>query len=88
MTEMVRLQEERDQLLSDISDDFKSLNGFRPRFSKEHLTLEQLQDWHNEIKADIARMMEDERNEELAHEQAVKRAMVPNGWTIGELVKL
>ena len=78
----------REQLLSMISDDYKSLYGFRPRGDFSHMTDEDLQQWHREICEDIRREMEREEQEKLATKKAEQEAMTRKEWTLGELVGL
>lgn len=79
---------ESEQLACVISDDYKSLYGFRPRPNWSEMTVEQLRAWHAEICADIKREMEYEQAEELAHEQAMAKAFVRQPWTLGEILRL
>ena len=77
---------ERQQLLSDISDDYKSLNGMRPRWNMDFMTIDDLRQFHNQILTDLKHVMEWERQEERNHNLAVERAMTRHsGWSIGEL---
>lgn len=79
---------EREELICNISDDYKSLFGVRPRgYNWDGMTVEELRTWHNEICESLHREMERERKEELAHETAVAKAMEhKSGFTISELV--
>lgn len=79
---------EKEQLLCMISDDYKSLYGFRPRNIREDITVEELREWHQEICEDLKREMEYERAEELAHEQAMAKAFQKTPWTFGEIMRL
>jgi len=76
----------REQLLSMISDDYKSLYGFRPRGDYNHMTENDLQKWHNEICESIRREMDAEAREELMTKQAEQTALSRKEWTIGDLV--
>ena len=78
----------RDQLLSMISDDYKSLNGFRPRFNVDHMSDDALEQWHNEIVADIAVEMVREARDEAEHNYRVSESMSRKPWALGELVNL
>ncbi len=79
---------EREQLLSDISDDYKSLNGIRPRWNMDHMTLDELQQFHNQIITDLRHNMDQDQQDERDHNLAVERAMTHrSGWTIGELLE-
>jgi hypothetical protein len=79
---------EREQLLCMISDDYKTLYGFRPRNIREDITVEELRAWHSEICESIKREMEYEQAEETAHEEAMAAAFVKKPWTIGEILIL
>ena len=78
----------RQQLLSMISDDYKSLNGFRPRFNVDHMSDDGLEQWHNEIVADIAVEMAREARDEAEHNYRVSESMSRKPWMLGELVSL
>lgn len=78
----------RQQLLSMISDDYKSLNGFRPRFNVDHMTDDDLEKWYNEIVADLAVEMVREARDEAEHNYRVSESMSRKPWTLGELVSL
>jgi hypothetical protein len=73
----------REQLLSQISDTYKEINGMRPRWNMDHMSDDQLQAWQDEMVQEIHDQIEVERQEELAHEAAVKRALTPIQFTIG-----
>jgi len=79
---------EKEQLLCVISDDYKTLYGFRPRNIREDITVEELREWHAEICESIKREMEYEQAEEAAHEAAMASAFVKKPWTIGEILRL
>lgn len=78
----------REQLLSIISDDYKSLFGMRPRGDYSHMTDDDLQAWHDSICLQIRAEMDNEAAEELATQRATEQAMSRQEWTIGELVNL
>ena len=78
----------REQLLSMISDDYKSLNGFRPRFNVDHMSDDGLEQWHNEIVVDIAMEMAREACDEAEHNYRVSESMTRKPWALGELVNL
>jgi hypothetical protein len=77
----------REQLLSQISDTYKEINGFRPRWNTDHMSDDQLQAWQDEMVLEIHNQIEAERAEELAHEKAVQEAMTPKGFTLGMVWK-
>lgn len=78
---------ERSNLLSSISDRYKELNGTRPRFNTDKMTMEELRQWHNQILTDIRNEMDFEQKEERDHNLAVERSMtVHSGFSIGELI--
>lgn len=77
----------RQELLANISDDYKSLNGIRPRWNMDHMTIDDLRQFHNQILTDLRYGMDKEQQEERDHNLAVERAMiVHSGWSIGELI--
>ena len=77
---------ERQELINCISDDFKSLHGFRPRPTRE-FTLEELRGWYADIRAELKADFESEQRDEDAHEAAVREAMTPTPeFTLGELL--
>ena len=75
---------ERLELLSYISDSYKELNGFRPELP-EGLSDDELRQWHNQIRTDLKREMETNRNDEYLHNTAVEKALTPKPFTIGDL---
>lgn len=79
---------EKEQLLCVISDDYKTLMGFRPRGIRPDITVEELRAWHAEICEDIRREMEQERKDEEEHEAAMARAFTRVPWTMGEILRL
>lgn len=80
---------ERDQLLSMISDSYKSINGVRPRWDTSHMTIEEVRAWNDDLTNEIRATIEQEAADELAHKKAVKAAMtVHTGFSIGDLVGL
>lgn len=78
---------EREQLLAEISDDYKCLNGIRPRWNMDHMTIDDLRQFHNQILTDLRYAMDQEQQDERDHNLAVERAMTAHyGWSIGELI--
>jgi hypothetical protein len=73
----------REQLLSQISDTYKDINGIRPRWNMDHLSDDDLQKWLDDMFVDLRSQMEQERADELAHEAAVKKALTPKTFTLG-----
>ena len=74
--------DERNDLLSYISDTYKGLYGFRPRFDQREYTLTDLRRQADELQADVLREAEYARQEFLrkkrekaAHKRAVKYYM-------------
>lgn len=80
--------DERNELLSCISDSYKDLNGFRPRFNMDHLTNDDLRMFHNQILTDLSRQLDEETREEIEHYKATDKAMTPSPqFTIGDIFK-
>lgn len=78
----------REQLLCMISDDYKSLYGFRPRGDYSHMSDDDLQEWHNEIRETLSWEMDRKRQDEREHSRRVSEAMTRQPWTLGDLDKL
>jgi len=78
----------REQLLCMISDDYKSLYGFRPRGDTSVLTENDLQQWHDEILADLEIESETDKKDKREHSRRVNEALTRKEWTLGELVGL
>jgi len=76
---------ERDVLISDISDTFKSVNGFRPRWNWDAWSIEDLRAELKDLLADLAREMAEERAAKQREEDAKKPS--PR-WTIGDLASI
>ena len=75
---------ERENLICEISDNYKSLNGFRPRWNFSAWTTEMLR----EEAADLQRQIErDIREEQEAHEREMACLVPSPAWTIGDLLK-
>jgi hypothetical protein len=73
----------RDQLLSMISDDYKELTGVRPRYNTSNKTDDELQAWHDDICADLARKAQGDLADKIAHERAVRKTgrwVISSGW--------
>lgn len=70
----------REQIISMISDDYKSLNGVRPRFNLDHMTDDDLERWHMEICRDLGKAIDEER------QQAVKKSMSRQPWSLGDIL--
>jgi len=81
-------KEIRDNLISQISDDYKSLHGMRPRGMYQNLSIEELQKIADQLSQDIHADMEREKNDETQHVAATKNAMTPKKWTVGDVANL
>lgn len=81
---------ERSDLLSVISDDYKSLYDFRPCLSDtDHMTIDELRQWHNKIVRDIQWEINQKQQDDQEHNLAVQQAMThKSGWSISELLNL
>jgi hypothetical protein len=72
---------ERQNLICEISDTYKSLNGFRPRWNFSAWTTEQLR----EEAADLQRQVERDIREEQEAAEREAACLVPSpAWTIGD----
>lgn len=73
---------ERQNLVCEISDTYKSLNGIRPRWMNfDTMTIEQLR----EEAADLQRQVEREIREEQEAAEREAAALKPSpAWTIGD----
>lgn len=75
---------EQQELFSEFSDTFKSVNGFRPRWGNDWSVADlkaELASLHQAIREQIAEEEESERKE--------KAALMPSEpWTIGQLVTI
>jgi predicted transcriptional regulator len=76
----------KEQLACMISDDYKSLYGFRPRHNFLEWTEEELEQYHKSIVDDLMAEIERERQEEERHQKAIENAMKPKTWTIGDVL--
>ncbi len=77
---------ERQNLVCEISDTFKSIHGIRPRWMNfDAMTIEQLREEAADLQRQIERDMQEER--EAAEREAA--CLVPSApWTIGDLAGL
>jgi len=82
-------EKEKSYLISQISDDYKSLHGMRPRMIKyDELSIEELRQIADELSQNIHDMLERERNDEKQHQSATQNAMTPKKWTVGDITGL
>ena len=82
-------EQEKSYLISQISDDYKSLHGMRPRMIKyDELSIEQLRQIAADLAEDIKNEMNREANDEKQHQSATQNAMTPKKWTVGDVTGL
>ena len=81
-------KEIRDMLLSQISDDYKSLHGMRPRGMYQDLSIEELEKISKDLSDQIEREYEQEKKDEEQHNAATKAAMTPKPFTVGDVAKI
>lgn len=80
---------EKDDLINQISDDYKTLHGMRPRGTKFYeLDVPSLKRIADELSKDIHDMMEREKSDEKQHQTATKNAMTPKSWNVGDITGL
>ena len=78
----------REQLLCLISDDYKDLTGFRPRFNGiENMTDDELRQWHNQILTDLRAEIYTQTFNEAETSRRTAQAMTRQEWTIGDIWK-
>jgi hypothetical protein len=84
----MKIMTQREEITSEISDNYKELNGMRPRFTMDHMTEEQLTEYNDNLRSAILGDMGYESKEQEEQEKTVKELTTPKtGWPIGELVK-
>lgn len=81
-------EKERNDLMSQISDDYKSLHGMRPRWDMSGYTIDQLKKMADELSSYIHAEIEQEKQDAIQHDKATKKAMTPTKWNIGDLTGL
>jgi len=82
-------EKEKIDLINQISDDYKSLHGMRPRMIKyEELTIEQLRTIAADLAEDIKNEMDREEQDEKQHQVATQNALTPKKWTVGDVSNL
>lgn len=67
----------RQDIINQISDSYKDLNGFRPRWSWDRYTDAELEAELNDIFDQLDRQMKEEIEDERKHKEAVDNAMTP-----------
>ena len=77
---------ERDMLISQISDDYKSLNGIRPRRDMSGYSIEQLRLMADELSHQISSDIEREKSDDIAHQAATQKAMTKKPWSVGDVL--
>ena len=77
----------RQQLISMISDDYKSLYGFRPREDWSRWSDEELEGYHQSLVKDLQEELEQEKQDEEMHQEVTRRVMGHQPWTLGDLIK-
>ena len=81
--------EQRSELLSQISDDYKSLHGMRPRWDFSRECLSNLKKYAAELSTAIHNEIENEKRDKEEHDSATKKAMTPTPkWSVGDLTGL
>lgn len=81
----------RNDLISQISDDYKVLYGSRPHFDPEKMsgaTIDDLKKWADNLQNDIKCQMDREEKDEREHLAAVQKATTPTKWNVGDITGL
>lgn len=79
----------REQLVSMISDDYKSLHGFRPRFDWATWSEEELENYHRSIQDDLMAEVAREQEEQGFIVDADRPEVFEHKpFTIGDVVKI
>jgi len=81
-------EKERNDLISQISDDYKSLHGMRPRRDMSGYSMAELKAMADQLSSDIHVEIEREKQDAIQHDKATKKAMTPTKWNIGDLTGL
>jgi hypothetical protein len=81
-------QVSKDDLVSQISDRYKELNGFRPRLNFSEYSTEQLAAMLKEIEDDLRAEMDMEKKDDEQHSSAIEKAKTPPKWNVGDIAKL
>ena len=81
-------KEIKDALMSQISDDYKSLHGMRPRGMYQDLSVEQLKKISDDLSAALEQEYEQGRKDDEQHDAATKKAMTPKQFTVGDVAKI
>ena len=80
---------EKQQLIVLISDTYKDVNGFRPRYLPfNEWTVEALRNYLSELQAEAGNEMEWEQEELRADEEAKKEAMKHKPFLVGDILSI
>lgn len=86
---MAARNDERNDLISYISDEYKGLHGIRPRWIKfSEMTLQELREEANRLEAEIKAEIARERKERRAAAIKIADAYHRTEWSVGEIAGL
>lgn len=80
--------EHRDMWISQISDTYKEIYGFRPRSDMSRYSVKQLEIMAGGLDKMLRQQMDQEKADDEQHQTATQQAMTPKQWNVGDITGL